>query len=63
MFLYLFASCNPADELEIPTHIQNLDNLIVLASEEGQGNTIHLVREMEFGSSDDLMIGELGSFC
>lgn len=62
MLIFLFASCNPADELEIPTHIQNLDNLIVLASEEGQRNTMHLVREMEFGSLNDLIIGGLGSF-
>lgn len=62
MILCFFASCNLAEDNRIPTHLQNIDNLIFLASEEGRGNTIHLVKEMEFGSSDDLMIGGLGGF-
>jgi len=71
-FLFFSGSCshqNQADnlpedagDLEIPTHIQSLDNLIVLASEEGQRKTILFEKEMEFGSSDELMIGGLGSF-
>ena len=58
----LFSGCNRSEEQKIPPYVQNLENLIVLSSVEGPGNAIHFIREMEFGSSDEQMIGKLGSF-
>lgn len=60
--VFLLVSCQAKERPEIPEHIQNLDHVRILTQNSGPENTIHLEREIEFGSSDELIIGGLGSF-
>lgn len=60
--LLLLVNCDTANEREIPVHIQNIDNLTVLAAETRPAQIIYLEKEIEFKSSDELLIGGLGSF-
>lgn len=57
----LIGGCTSEKEIEIPEHIERLDNLTVYPADVSPESEIELIREQAFGSTDEVLIGRLGS--
>lgn len=58
---FLIGGCSSEKEVEIPEHIEDLDNLTVYPADVSPESEIELIREQAFGSTDEVLIGRLGS--
>src|SRR5699024_260283 len=54
--LILLCSCTMEEEVEVPAHIENLENLTVHHAGQ-QADTVHLESEQIFGNAEDVLIG------
>ncbi len=54
-------SCSSEDVPNIPERAQKLDNLMVYSAEANPAGEIQLIPDQIFGSTDDVLIGRLGS--
>lgn len=50
----------PADAVELPEHIRELENLTVYPADARPSSSIHLEHEITFGETDEILIGRLG---
>src|SRR5690625_2417906 len=59
--LILICSCTLEKEVEIPEHIEKLNNLTVYSTDTSPEREIKLIREQAFGTTDEVLLGRLGS--
>lgn len=59
--IILICSCTLEKEVEIPEHIEKLNNLTVYSKDTSPVREIKLIREQAFGTTDEVLLGRLGS--
>lgn len=57
--LLIFSSCSRADEAELPEHIRELENLTVYPLNVRPESKIQLIREITFGDTEEVLIGNI----
>lgn len=54
---FVFISCNPETQLDIPENVRELENVRVFPFDPETVQEIELIQEMKFGDTDDVIIG------
>ncbi|MEX0906198.1 MAG: 6-bladed beta-propeller [Balneolaceae bacterium] len=58
--MFLLAGCSMQESVELPEHIQELENLTIYSADAEPAYQLHLEREQAFGDTDENLIGNPG---
>ena len=58
-FIYLISGCSNESKVDIPEHIRELDNLSIISFEPELVPSIDLVKEVRYGDTNDVIIGQI----
>src|SRR5699024_4234283 len=61
IFFIFFSGCLGKETVEVPEYIKKLDNLTVYPADASPERKLKLIREQAFGSTDEVLLGRLGS--